>query len=134
VILAKHLTGSDIEKILGILDGWQGKLTWDGLCDACAIHIGKRPTRQSLNSHGRIKQAFSDKKTQSTIELKDVRTPPSLAIAGQRISRLEEECTRLKNENTRLLEQFLVWQYNTYRHGLSEGQLNNPLPKIDRES
>lgn len=132
--MAKHLTDRDIEKILGVLDGWQGKLTWDGLCDACAIHIGKRPTRQSLNSHERIKQAFLGKKSRSAIESEGLKVPPSLAIAGQRIKRLEEENARLKNENSRLLEQYVIWQYNAYRHGLTEKKLNAPLPVIDREA
>jgi len=36
VILAKHLTNNDIEKIIGMLDVWQGKLTWDALCEAAS--------------------------------------------------------------------------------------------------
>jgi len=32
-----------------------------------------------------------------------------------------------------LLEQFVVWQYNAYKHGIKEHQLNAPLPRIDRE-
>ncbi len=132
--MAKHLTELDVEKILGAIDGWQSKLTWDCLCDAVVNHIGKRPTRQSLNSNKRIKQAFLDKKSRLKGILQETTTPPSLAIAGQRIKRLEEENARLKAENTRLLEQYVVWQYNAYRHGLSEEKLSAPLPKIDRES
>lgn len=132
--MAKHLTDRDIEKILGVLDGWEGKLTWDGLCEASVIHIGKRPTRQSLNANLRIKQAFIDKKLRLKNDFREIKTPPSLAIAGQRIKRLEEENARLKDENNRLLEQYVVWQYNAYRHGLTEDKLNGPLPVIDREA
>lgn len=131
--MAKHLTDQDVDKIVGILDGWQGKLTWDGLCDAASKQVGKRPTRQSLNSHKKIKQAFTDKKKRLKGDLQEVKTPPSLAIAGQRIKRLEEENARLKKENGRLLEQYVTWQYNAYRHGLTEDKLNMPLPRIDRE-
>ncbi|MEJ1355675.1 MAG: hypothetical protein RPU39_13440 [Candidatus Sedimenticola sp. (ex Thyasira tokunagai)] len=132
--MAKHLTDYDIEKIIGILDGWQGKLTWDALCDTASMQVGKRPTRQSLNAHKRIKQAFTDKKERLKGEVYRTKAPPSLAIAGQRIKRLEEENARLKRENSRLLEQYVVWQYNAYRHGLTEDKLNSPLPAIDRES
>ena len=132
--MAKHLTDQDVDKIIGILDGWQGKLTWDGLCEAASSQVGKRPTRQSLNAHKRIKQAFGDKKERLKGGLLDTKTPPSLAIAGQRIKRLEEENARLKKENSRLLEQYVVWQYNAYRHGLTEDKLNVPLPVVDRES
>lgn len=131
--MAKHLTVQDVDKVIGILDGWQGKLTWEGLCEAASKQVGKRPTRQSLNAHKRIKQAFLDKKERLKGNYQEIRTPPSLAIAGQRIKRLEEENARLKKENGRLLEQYLVWQYNAYRHGLTEDKLNALLPVIDRE-
>ncbi|WP_445496137.1 hypothetical protein [Photorhabdus sp. SF281] len=132
--MAKHLTQLDIEKILGALDGWQGKLTWDTLCDAIVKHIGKRPTRQSLNSNKQIKLAFQNKKSRLKGDPEDIKIPPSLAIAGQRIKRLEEENSRLRAENSRLLEKYIIWQYNAYRHGLTEENLNMPLPAIDRES
>ena len=134
MILAKHLTNNDVEKIVGILDGWQGKLTWDALCETASSQVGKNPTRQSLNAHKKIKQAFADKKERLKGNIEEAKTPPSLAIAGQRIKRLEEENVRLKKENNRLLEQYVIWQYNAYRHGLTEGKLNAPLPVIDRES
>ncbi len=28
---------------------------------------------------------------------------------------------------------FVVWQYNAYKYDVEEHQLNEPLPKIDRE-
>ena len=30
-------------------------------------------------------------------------------------------------------QQFVIWQYNAYKHGMKEHQLNAPLTKIDRE-
>lgn len=131
--MAKHLTKYDIENILNIIDGWEGKLTWDGLCDASIKHVGKRPTRQSLNSHKEIKLAFNNKKKRINNESQELRKPSSLNIASQRIKRLEEQNARLKKENDTLLEQFVKWQYNAYKYGMKEYQLNEPLPKIDRE-
>ena len=61
-------------------------------------------------------------------------TQLSIAVAAQRIKRLEEENVRLKKENELFLEQFVVWQYNAHRNGLSKAQLNDPLPVIDRDS
>lgn len=130
--MAKHLSGEDIENILGLIDGWEGKLTWDALCDASVKFVGKRPTRQSLNSNQRIKQAFVEKKSRLKDKPLTERKPNSLSAAAQRIRRLEEENARLKNENSNLLEKFVVWQYNAYRHGLTEEKLNAELPSIDR--
>jgi len=134
VVLAKHLTEIDTEKIIGVIDGWSGKLGWEALCDAVEPVIGTRPTRQTLNTHVRIKEAFAHKKERLRSGEVGAKQPPSLAIAGQRIKRLEEESARLKYENERLLEQFVTWQYNAYRHGLSADKLNEPLPEIDRDS
>lgn len=39
----------------------------------------------------------------------------------------------IQQENDALLQQFVVWQYNAYKYELKEYQLNEPLPKIDRE-
>lgn len=132
--MAKHLTDMDIEKIVGVIDGCTRKLTWDWVCDTAVKVVGKRPTRQSLNMHTRIKAAFKNKKERLKSGAGEIKTPPSLTVAAQRIKRLEEENARLKKENKLFLEQFVVWQYNAYRNGLSEVQLNYPLPVIDRDS
>jgi outer membrane receptor for ferric coprogen and ferric-rhodotorulic acid len=132
--LARHLTDRDIESIVEIIDGYTGKLTWDNICEAAINVIGKRPTRQSLNSYTRIKTAFLNKKKRLKLGLADVKRPASLKIAGQRIARLREKNARLKQENDLLLEQFVVWQYNAYIYGMTKEQLNNPLPPIDRDS
>ncbi len=55
-----------------------------------------------------------------------------MRVAIERINRLERENERLKHENTQLLQQFVVWQYNSYAHGLDNHKLNKALPSIDR--
>ena len=132
--MAKHLTVVDIEKILHTLDGWQGRLTWEALCDALLPLIGTRPTRQTLSAFVQIQEAFQHKKGRSSVENDKTKVPPSLTVAAQRIKRLEEENARLRNENEGLLQQFVIWQYNAYSHGLSEQQLAAPLPKARRGS
>ena len=132
--MAKHLTARDIELLVGLIDGWDGKLTWDAVCDEAKGLIGTRPTRQTLNAHARIKSAFGDKKAQQKAGLKPKKRPESLAIAEQRIHRLDSENQRLKAENNRLLERFVRWQYNAQKRGISQTVLDAPLPEIDRDS
>lgn len=131
--MAKHLTAADIAAIVNDLYSWEGPLSWEGLCDKVSSVIGKRPTRQSLSSHLEIRKAFAQAKIQSRAGAVSVPTPSSLKIAGERISRLEAEINALKGENSRLLEQFVRWQYNASNAGIHESQLNKPLPRIDRE-
>lgn len=132
--MAKHLTSKDIDTLLRLLDAWDGKLTWEILCDEGAKLIGSRPTRQTLNAHESIKNAYLSRKAHLKTGLVQCKRPASLDIAAQRIRRLEGENSRLKEENDRLLEQFVRWQYNAYKHGMSKAKLDAPLPSIDRDS
>jgi hypothetical protein len=130
--LAKHLTDKDIEQIIGILDGWQDKLSWEALCDACLPVIGTKPARQTLIKFVRITNAFNACKKRLKEDIPELRAPPSMRVAIERIARLERENERLKSENTELLQQYVVWQYNAHIHGLSDRDLNKSLPGIDR--
>lgn len=129
--MARHLTDRDVERIVERLDGWRGKLTWDLLCDACKPIIGIKPARQTLSRFPRVRDAFAA----TNIRLKssgDLPLPPtSIKASSDRIARLEAENDRLKRENHNLLEQFVRWQYNAYVRGLTDKDLNKPLPGID---
>lgn len=132
--MAKHLSDRDIQAIVNLIRGWpDGKLTWPAICEAAAPLIGKLPTRQSLNAHEAIKIAYETKKNMlKGIGPKKSR-PVSLEVTAARLAKLEGEMEELKEMNRRYKEQFAVWQYNAYKHGMKEHQLNAPLPKIDRE-
>ena len=116
--MAKHLTDRDVERVVEILDGWRDKLTWEALCKACSPIIGTTPARQTLAKFVRIKNAFEACKKRLKSETQEVRFPPSMRVAAERITRLEHENERLKRENRELLQQFVVWQYNAHIHGL----------------
>lgn len=132
--MAKHLTLKNIDAFVALIDAWEGKLTWEALCEEGGKLIGSRPTRQTLNAHERIKNAYLGRKAHLKAGYTPSRRPASLSIAEQRIHRLEGENNRLREENERLLEQFVRWQYNAYKHGMSKDKLNAPLPQIDRDS
>jgi hypothetical protein len=131
-IMAKHLNTKDIEILVGLIDSWTGKLGWEALCDAVAPLIGVRTTRQTLSSHSQVKSAFKHKKEQQKNGFFATKRPASLSIAEQRIRRLESENNRLKSENSDLLERFVKWQYNAYKHGVSKEKLDAELPPVDR--
>ncbi|POZ60642.1 hypothetical protein C2I19_17870 [Chromobacterium alticapitis] len=132
--MAKHLTSKDIVILIQLIDAWEGKLTWEALCEEGAKLIGTRPTRQTLNTHKQIKNAYLNRKEQLKSGPIPSKRPASLTIAEQRIRRLENTSSRLMAENERLLVQFVRWQYNAYKHGMSKEKLDAPLPPIDRDS
>ncbi|MDI3400236.1 hypothetical protein QLG12_18655 [Pseudomonas sp. V88_4] len=132
--MAKHLSPKDLDMIVGLIDGWEGKLAWEALCDAIEPLVGSRPTRQTLNSHEKIKSAFTHQKARLKSGFVSTKRPASLSIAEQRIRRLEAENHRLERENERLLERFMRWQYNAHKFNVSADKLDAPLPFVDRDS
>lgn len=129
-----HLTDRNIENIVNIIDGWSGKLSWALLVVAIEARVGSY-TRQTLNSHTRIKLAFSQKKIflRGRIEKRLEGKPVELQKALERIEKLDSKNARLTAENSQLLEQFVRWSYNASNKGMTEDQLNAALPEIDRE-
>jgi hypothetical protein len=134
VDLAKHLTKGNVEAIINIILGWkEEKLTWDGICASAEKVIGKIPTRQSLNTNKEIKEAYSARKSSLKEKSNQIPMPGNLRTASDRITRLQNENDMLRKKNTALLEQFVIWQYNAHKYGIKEHQLNELLPRIDRE-
>ncbi|WP_180125237.1 hypothetical protein [Rhodoferax sp. BLA1] len=132
--MAKHLRPRDIDAIVDIIIGWPTeKLTWQGICEAASNVIGSTPTRQTLNAHATIKATYDAKKSGLKIHGPRTAMPSSLAAAAQRIARLQSENDDLRSRNDALLEQFVKWQYNAYKRGVKGHQLNEDLPRIDRE-
>lgn len=131
----KNLTDDAIEQIVRLLDGWEGRLTWEALIDALVTRLHYKYTRQALHKHERIRVAYALRK-ESLRGLKVVavpRGPGPLTDAMVRIARLEAENQRLESENQRLLEQFVVWAYNAHTRGLDKEFLSQPLPRVNRD-
>ena len=138
--MAQHLTDQNVQDIVEILDYWSPneKLTWERLCKAIEVQLElvPAPTRQTLQKFERIKNAYDlGKKSPAALKIlkaKQQKLPASLKIAQVKIEALEAKNARLEKENAMLLEQFVVWQYNAFTHGLSQEDLNKGLYKIDR--
>lgn len=134
---AKNIDDCAIQQIVGVLDGWAAKLSWDLLVDEIEKRLGIRYTRQALDKHTRIKIAYQSAKQRVS------RTPrpeyhkklacQELVPIMERLERLAAENARLRAENGHLLEQFVTWAYNAHLKGLTKEYLNTPLPRVDRE-
>jgi hypothetical protein len=134
---SKNLTSADVDQIVGILDCWSGKLTWELLAEAVERRLYARYTRQALDKHERVKTAFRVRKD-ALLQTKDLGalTPtgsPELDASAQRIARLEGENERLQAQNQHLLEKFARWAYNAHTHGLAEALLEQAMTPVDRD-
>lgn len=132
--MARHLTERHTQILVDLIDAWSGKLTWEGLCSKGSEVLGFRPTRQTLYAHQAVKEAYDVKKSHLKTGLMPSKRPESLAIAEQKIRKLESEVARLTSENERFIEQFIRWQYNAQKRGISRAVLDDHLPVIDRDS
>jgi len=129
--------GKDIEEICGILDGWptDKKLTWEAFLSTIQFRLRKSWSRQALDRHDRISQAFKRKKKflrNLPPEEKVREVPEYVKQLYQYIERLEAERDRSKQEATDLLEQFARWAYNAAAKGLTLEVLDAALPPVDR--
>lgn len=133
---AKNLEDKDVATIVGILDGWTGRLTWNSLLDSVERHLFARYTRQALHKHARIQGAFEQRKRTLAADNgrpRKLASTPEMQVALDKVARLEAQVERLEAENARLLEQFARWAYNANMRGLGEAYLNSPLPEVNRQ-
>jgi hypothetical protein len=131
--MSRHLSGRDVDRVLGILDGWKGAvISWELLCKECRRSLGTMPARQTLYRAKRVYDAFRECKSRIKDRRQSFGATTNLTAAVQRIERLTIELDRIQRENTQLREQFVTWQYNASVHGMSERDLNRPLPRRSR--
>jgi hypothetical protein len=130
-----HLRSQDIERIVGILEGWRETLTWDLLVEKLTQRGMPSYTRQALDRHPQIKSAFAAAKSRLRQSPPAVKRdlPVELEKAVERNHRLDAENQRLRLENNRFIEQFIRWRYNAHLKGCTEDYLNRPLPSTYRE-
>jgi hypothetical protein len=124
------LSDERIEAILEILDRWSGKLTWEKLIDVIEQKLMCRYTRQALDGHERV--ALSFRLAKKRIRGETGRPPvedPALQKAYERIAGLEAKLDRVLGENEQLISKFIRWAYNAHLKGMTERQLDQPLPQ-----
>ena len=132
---ARNLDDQGIKRIVEILDGWDGNLSWQALIEKIEQQLFAKYTRQALHRHERIRLAFeSAKRRLDTAEKRQTDRNGLIRVPATRIARLEAENDRLQQENDRLLEQFVRWSYNAHTRGLDEAFLSRPLPPVDRRA
>jgi hypothetical protein len=135
-IRGKNIDEATTATIIGILDGWGGKLSWDLLTEAVCAHLGHRYTRQALDANERISNAYKTHRGRlrgKAPEELNREMSPEVRMLHESNERLKAENSRLLAENRAYLETFTNWAYNAANRGLTEAYLNTPLPRVDKE-
>lgn len=130
------ITEDNITDILGLIDTWEGKLTWPLLCKKTAVSVGVGSVeRQSLAIYPEIQRAFSKRKE----ELREARNNPqkvsddvTVEYLKKQVARLEADNARLKEANERYKQRFILWQYNAYTNGVRVSSLDDVARVLDK--
>ncbi len=129
------MTKQHIDSIVNLIRGWSDeKITWKLICIQAKPLVGKLASRQSLQEHEEIYKAYIAKKKGLALNAPQTKRPASLRVAADSLARKDSIIFELKEQVRGYKQKFTIWQYNAYKHGLTERQLNQPMPKIDRES
>ncbi|HQR40923.1 MAG TPA: hypothetical protein PLF26_21250 [Blastocatellia bacterium] len=75
---AKNLDDEAIKRIVEILDGWSGVLSWQALIEQVQARLQSKYTRQALHRHERIRLAFEKTKERLANPGKKQRDPAHL--------------------------------------------------------
>lgn len=132
---SRNLNPEDVELIVDLLDGWVGALTWNRLIDSVERRLFFRYTRQALHAHQRIQNAFQlckERLARAPRKAGEKHVTQEMRLLMERLARRDAEVVRLKAENQRLMEQFVVWLYNAQTKAVSLADLERPLPRVDR--
>jgi hypothetical protein len=132
---SRNLSPEDVELIVGLLDGWGGALTWKGLIESVERRLYFRYTRQALHAHQRIQDAFKlckERLARGSRKKGEKHVSQEMRLLMERLARRDAEVERLKAENLRLMEQFVIWLYNAQIRGVGQAELDRPLPRVDR--
>lgn len=120
------VTEENLEDILMLINTWEGKLTWDLLCSEVSKLLNvKSIERQSLANYSYIQKAFSKRK-QKIKEAAKANPEPNVTMdyLQKQVNNLKAQVQRLEEINEQYKQQFIVWQYNAYMHGMTEDKLN----------
>ena len=129
------VTEENLEDIIMMIKTWEDKLTWDLLCSKVSELLNiKSIERQSLANYPDIQGAFSKQK-QKLKEKAKANPEPNVTMdyLQKQVKNLKAQVQRLEEINERYKQQFIVWQYNAYMHGMTQDTLNKPLIAVNRQ-
>jgi|GEM_PF-678017 len=127
-----NLGNAAVSKIVAVLGNWSGKLTWELLLARVYKELGATYTRQSLAGHDSIALAFRKRKRIEPEDGGDFPESPELKAALAKIVSLEVEVERLNAVVSGYKEERVRWIYNASIRNLTEPQLNQEIPAVDR--
>lgn len=131
---ARYLSASDVAAIRAIIEGWpdDGRITWEELVRHVRGTLGRTWSRQALDRHAEIKSAYLQRRR---IEREDPgrrKVDPAEVVQARHVASLKARIAELEERLAAYEAIFVRHQFNAERKGVMPGELDMPLPDIDR--
>jgi hypothetical protein len=122
------MTHETILATVAIINGWNGHLTWDALCEAVGRETGALYKRQTLSNYLEITAAYHAYCSEKSSLPKESKESKS----QRKIRQLEMKIIELEAVRDALLEKFARWVVNASTRNLDETFLDQPLRRLSR--
>lgn len=108
----KIVTEDSIDQLLGILNNWQGELTWELYCESVTrkLKLDKVVTKQTLLRYENIKRTFAERKAfLREASSSTASSDHTIEALESQVKNLVEQVRRLTKENNAYKEKFVRW-------------------------
>ena len=131
------VTKDSLPVVLALINTWEGKLTWELLCEQIAMQLDIEGgvQRQSLSSYKEIQEAYSLRKEILKKKKENPPTPSSnvtIEYLQNKVAALEAENVLLREKNEAYKQRFVLWQYNAYMHGIRIDTLDDAIDMLEK--
>ncbi|MBP4047406.1 hypothetical protein [Chromobacterium violaceum] len=133
------MTERQILHIAALIKEWTNSAppTWKRIVTLVAQELHHQWSRQTLQSHPQIKQAYENKVAACRYQLKTGKQPPQHLpehiVLEQKLEQLENENEELKARLHEYDELLLRYLGNAIRYGVTQEQLEQPLTPPPRQ-
>jgi len=129
----RRLTADEVNLIATLIKGRPSSqvLAWEGVVDLAKVQFGHEWTRQALQAHVDIKDAYS-KHAQRHRQYRETGKPPrakepEIVVLQQKLDKEKTDNASLRETLRQYDELLCTYMSNAIRHGISPEQLGAPL-------
>lgn len=128
VIRRAQITERDVAAICRIISDARRPLKWGEIVSLVSDELGHTWTRQALERHSAIKEAYRTRRTTKTATVVD----PAVILLTNKIAVLRQENERLEKLVETYQAMFVRYQHNAHARGIGPAELDRPLTPVER--
>ena len=127
-----NLDPGRVRTIVDVIRRMPGTPTWQRIARAVGEETGFAYTRQALQAHAPIKDAYDARRRGEPAVPGGPRLSARARATIEREEGYKRRIAELQAELARYREKFILWSHNAHARGLSEQLFERDLPPIDR--